>query len=86
MNKESIKFKIIKIDPGRKVICDICNKDWTDNPKSGGFIFGSKAICPDCEPRFLKNIDKYDEQRFINGICSKNESFYQFVINYRNKP
>jgi hypothetical protein len=78
-------MKIIVIDLGNKVLCDFCNKDWTNKDKSGGFIFGSKAVCPDCEKRILKNINKYDEQRFINGICKKKQSFYKFVLEYRNR-
>ena len=38
------------IPVGRTVVCDICDQDWTDRPESGGFLFVSKAYCPDEAP------------------------------------
>lgn len=41
------------VDLGVRVFCDLCAKEWTGRPESGGFLFGSKAVCPDCAPDFL---------------------------------
>jgi hypothetical protein len=67
---------------GREVICDICDKDWTDRPESGGFLFTSKAYCPDCAVEGLRGIKKYKEERYIVAMCG-DESFADFVRRMR---
>jgi hypothetical protein len=47
-------MKIISINIGKNVFCDICNKDYGDSDKVGGFLFQSKAVCPDCEFQMLQ--------------------------------
>ena len=64
------------------VLCDLCNKNYSRSKKSGGFIFESKAVCPDCSIDFLKKIRKYNEERFIKAFCPKGVSFNDFVIKY----
>jgi hypothetical protein len=44
-------MEIITIDPGRTVVCDDCNADYTDSPDTGGLLFGSRAICPQCQQK-----------------------------------
>lgn len=72
-----------KIPVGRDVICDICDLDWTDRPESGGFLFESKAVCPDCAPGFMASVIKYNEQRFIHGECPKGQSYADWVRELR---
>jgi hypothetical protein len=71
-----------KFPVGRAVVCDICDKDWTDDPRSGGFLFVSKAYCPDCAVEGLRTIKKYKEERYIVAICG-GESFADFVRRMR---
>ena len=68
-------------DIGRTVICDFCNEDFTNSDALGGFIFQSKAVCPNCEPEFMKRVVKYHEEKFIrarNNIVNR-VSFADFV-------
>ena len=76
-------IEVIHIDPGNSVICDYCNKDWTDSPESGGLLFQSKAVCPDCELDTLKSINHYNEQKFIRGHCPENQSFADWIREIR---
>ena len=65
------------------VICDICDKDYTDLPDNGGFIFTSSACCPDCAEKVLKTIKFHNAERFIKTTCPENVSFADFVNQYR---
>jgi hypothetical protein len=69
----------IQLAPGDMVVCDFCNKDWTDKPTSGGFIFSGYAVCPDCEPKQLKSIKGHGEEEEIEAFCPSNMSFADFV-------
>ncbi len=71
------------ISIGNTVICDICDKDYTDLSDSGGFIFTSSAYCPDCADKGLKTIKSYNEEQFIKATCPENVSFADFVNQYR---
>lgn len=71
------------IDIGRAVVCDSCNEDYTNSPASGGFVFGSYAICPTCAPRWLKNIQEEAEEYAIRARCAEGQSFGDFVRAYR---
>ena len=68
---------------GRNVVCDSCSKDWTDDPRSGGFLFVSTAYCPDCADEHLKLVKHYKEERYIRAVCKPDESFADFVRNLR---
>lgn len=68
---------------GRTVLCDMCNEDYTDSPESGGFIFGSYAVCPKCAPRIEKDITRYREQHAIHRRTADGESFADMVRDYR---
>lgn len=72
-------MEVIRIEPGRNVICDDCSVDWTDRTESGGILFHSKAICPKCEHAWRNSAIKYDEQHFIRGECPKDKSFADWV-------
>lgn len=79
------EIQVIKIDVGDSVICDFCDKDFTGEEISGGLIFTSNAVCPDCSPRQLNTIRGYNEERFIKAYCPENKSFHQFVLDYRKR-
>ncbi len=70
-------------DIGDTVICDQCNKDYTESEKSGGFIFGSHAYCPECAREALPRIKGYGEEDHIKAQCPDGMSFKNFVLAYR---
>lgn len=72
-------FEVFKVDMGRQVICDSCSKEFTDLPDSGGFMWQTKAICPECAPRWLDNARKFNETRFIGEQCPEGMSFADWV-------
>lgn len=76
---------IIHVIPGHDVICDICSKDWSDSDKSGGFLFGSYGYCPDCAEEGLKNIKRYNEERYIKGYCPADMSHADWIRNIVRK-
>ncbi len=70
-------------DVGNSVICDVCSKDWTSSPVSGGFLFGSYAYCPECAKTRLAGIKQYREESHIRAWCPKNLSFSAWVLKLR---
>lgn len=76
-------FEVFTLDPGENVFCDWCSKDWTNSDVSGGFLFQSKATCPDCAPPMMKKIRSYNEKHFIRGYCPKNMSFADWIRSKR---
>lgn len=64
---------------GRKVICDMCGKDWTDSPDIGGMLFDSKACCPECSKEMEISVKRHKEERFIKGRCPDDMSFADWV-------
>ncbi len=84
MNKNFFKdFKVFKIEPGNIVLCDLCNEDWTNSEVSGGFLFQSKAVCPDCSKEFLGSIKQHNEEQFIRGRCPEDSSFANWIRSMR---
>lgn len=74
---------VIRLIPGREVICDLCSKDFTDSPEQGGILVQSKGICPDCAPRHLQLLRKYDEMNLLRGECPKGMSFADWIRSIR---
>ena len=70
---------------GSIVVCDICDKDCTDLPDSGGFIFTSSAYCPACASKGMASIRKYGEEGYIRARCPEGVSFADFVRGYRGE-
>ena len=70
-------------DVGTWVACDSCGKDWSFRNESGGFLFCSHAVCPDCAPEYLKGVKKYKEEHFIKAYCPPNMSFWMWVLELR---
>ena len=76
-------FHTIVIDGGDVVLCDFCNSDFTHSEATGGFLFQSKAVCPDCEVKMLGNIKKYDEEKYIRATCPEGMTFYNWIMSLR---
>ena len=34
--------------PVDEVVCDFCNKDYTNSDRVGGYVIPGWAVCPDC--------------------------------------
>lgn len=73
-----------EIDVGNTVVCDMCNADFTNSDKQGGFLFGSKGVCPDCQDRVMSDIKKYNEEYYIKGYCPEGMSFKDWILKLRN--
>lgn len=73
----------VEIDMGENVVCDICGEDWTERTESGGFLFGSKAYCPDCAEDGLRRIRGYHEEHMIRAYCPSDKSFKDWVLSLR---
>lgn len=71
------------VDIGRIVVCDGCDEDFTDSTATGGMIFGSRAICPTCEPKWRKSMTEYGEQHMVRATCQADQAFADFVREYR---
>uniref|UniRef100_A0A6M3LLW0 Uncharacterized protein n=1 Tax=viral metagenome TaxID=1070528 RepID=A0A6M3LLW0_9ZZZZ len=77
------KCTVITLDPGNNVYCDYCDEDWTSRPETGGILFQSKAICPNCVARARKSIAGYGEEQFIRGECPEGMPFADWVRSIR---
>lgn len=73
----------IIIDAGKTVICDMCNKDYSDSEAKGGILFGSKGVCPLCVPRMMPDIIAYNETQYIKAECPKDMSFKDWILTMR---
>ena len=62
------------------VVCDMCGKDYTNSDEQGGFLFSSKAVCPDCAPGIEESAKKYKEEKYIVARCPKGKSFRDWVV------
>jgi hypothetical protein len=71
------------IDIGDSVCCDDCNKEFKGSLAIGGLLFQSKAICPECEPKWRKEIAKYGEEHLIRGYCPQFMTFHAWVLQLR---
>lgn len=71
------------IELGDHVECDFCSKDWTESDVHGGFLFESKAVCPDCAPKVLASVRQHNEMNFIREYCPRDLSFADWVRRLR---
>jgi hypothetical protein len=67
---------------GRDVLCDSCDTDLTDDPRTGGFMFGSFAYGPCCLHK-LDRIRSYGEEDHIRAWCPEGVSFADWVRGMR---
>jgi len=68
---------------GDIVLCDACNADHTIESTTGGFIFGSYAMCPACADNMMRTIKACKEEHYIKATCGPDETFAEFVRKYR---
>jgi hypothetical protein len=68
---------------GDLVLCDFCDEDLTGDPRTGGFLFGSKAVGPCCAERSLASIKGYGEEWNIRARCPEGVSFADWVRGMR---
>lgn len=73
----------ITANPGNKVICDLCGGDYTHSTQTGGILFNSNAVCPECLPKFIESVKRYNEEKYIRAEALKNETFKDFVLRIR---
>jgi hypothetical protein len=71
------------IPVGRTVLCDIDDTDLTEDPRSGGYMFGSYAVGPCCAERYLATIRGYGEEHFIRSRCLEGVSFADWIRDMR---
>lgn len=74
------------IDLGRTVACDACDTDLTDDPRSGGFLFGSYGYGPCCADERLASIRGYHEEDHIRAWCPPGVSFADWCRAMRSGP
>ena len=68
---------------GRDVLCDACDTDLTEDPRSGGYMFGSYAYGPCCAERRLESIRGYGEEWNIRARCPEGVSFADWIRDLR---
>lgn len=73
------EVEVTEIDPGKTVLCDDCSGDFTESSSHGGLLFGSKAICPACAPKWEANAKRYNEEQYIRARCPVGKSFAGWV-------
>ncbi len=72
-------------DIGNQVWCDAsCGEEYTNSDAKGGFLFGSKAYCPNCAKERLPFIKSYGEERYIKAVCPLDMTFREFCLKLRN--
>ena len=71
---------------GRLVVCDSCDADLTDDPRSGGFLFGSYGYGPCCAEKQLASIQGYGEEDSIRGWCPPGMSFADWIRDVVREP
>lgn len=85
MAKQMGKNVTVEIMYQQKILCDICNEDFSNNDEKGGILFQSKAVCPHCTFQIEESLFRYGEERFIRKRAKKNQSFRDFVIEIRDR-
>lgn len=76
-------MQITTIDIGNSVVCDSCNKDYTNSDAKGGILVLSKAICPECQDKWLKDLKRYGEEYCLKDAANAEETFRDFVLRLR---
>lgn len=79
LTRRHIMDKVIHHEEFDVVLCDYCNKDFSNRADCGGFIFCSNAVCPECAPDMLESIKKHAEERFIRSKCPKDKPFGKWI-------
>jgi hypothetical protein len=64
---------------GRLVLCDIDSTDLTDDPRGGGYMFGSYAVGPCCATSHEARVRDGGETWNIRSRCPEGVSFADWV-------
>lgn len=72
-----------EIPVGRVVLCDIDSTDLTDDPRSGGYLFGSYGVGPCCAQRHEASVRGYGEESYIKARCPEGTSFADWIRQIR---
>lgn len=67
------------------VICDLCDTEFTNSERRGGFIMAKYAVCPDCAPEIERAAIKNNELNLITHRPSRGQSFADFIRATRDK-
>lgn len=77
--------RVILVEQDSEVRCDFCDADFTDSEESGGVLFQSKAVCPRCVPKLMRDVVKWGEERFLCGECPEGVPFAVWVRAIRGR-
>lgn len=80
---QDLGFTVITMGDDGSILCDLCNKDYTESDAKGGFLFTSNAVCPDCAPKFEESAKELGEEHYIRARAKEGESFGDFVRRIR---
>ena len=72
-----------EIPVGRTVLCDIDDTDPTDDPRCGGYLFGSYGVGPCCAERHEATVQGYGEEWNIRARCPEGVSFADWIRSVR---
>lgn len=78
-------MKVLEVhDVGAQVNCDLCNESFTiHDMRTGGILVQSKAVCPECAPKYEADLKKYGETHLIRGRCPTGMPFHVWVMGLR---
>jgi hypothetical protein len=68
-----------QVETGDWVECDLCAKDLTNDPTSGGFMFGPKGVGPCCAARLEATARRVGEEAYITARCPEGKSFADWI-------
>ena len=71
------------IDVGDSVVCDLCNVEYRGSDRQGGILVQSKAVCPECAPKYEADLREYDEMHLLRARCPAGMTFHAWVMHLR---
>ena len=79
-------MNVIHVDPGQQVLCDWCDREYTDSPVSGGFMFSRHATGPCCAARIEASAASHGEMHLIGSCCPDTLSFADWIRDIIRDP
>jgi hypothetical protein len=79
-----VEEKVIQAADGT-VICDLCDKEYTNSQRRGGFVMATYAVCPDCAPEIERGAINNNELNLITNRPVRGQSFADFCREIREK-
>ena len=68
-----------------EVVCDLCNKDFTNLQDPGGLLLGSKGVGPCCAEKFEKDVRRFGEESYIRARCPEGKPFAEWILELRGE-